>query len=203
MPSSDLSVNLVNLIALHRAAVAADEARFDDSGKLTSGAVAAEITLPAEKKAFRSVVERRCETPADVQYKIDYLLTGDVGERDRLIDRLALGDEEGVNITALLRSLSHAPAIAPAEPFISSEVDELIDIIEKSGAGWYVAGGLNLQSSNTSLVFEFPPQCNGLPDEALKAMQDFQTWFQVAAVRNDIINHAFSIGAYYVEIGSV
>lgn len=75
--------DIARVIQRHREAVLADEASFTDDGVALSQAQAA-ITGAAEVAAFRAFVSVQCETSADANRKLDYLLNGTIGERDRL-----------------------------------------------------------------------------------------------------------------------
>lgn len=89
-------------IEAHRATVLVDEASFDDKGRAID-AILAEKTGAVERAAFIEFVAAPCRSPEDVQAKLAYLLTGTVGERDSLLDCMAIyGDDLGERF---LRSL--------------------------------------------------------------------------------------------------
>lgn len=96
---------VADAIALHRRAVAMDEASFDADGNALDKACAAE-TLRAEVRAFKLFAAVQCLTPEDVAAKVAYVLNGSVGERTTLMECLT-HDLYGGDRTqeAFLRSL--------------------------------------------------------------------------------------------------
>ena len=89
-------------IEAHHATVLVDESSFDVDGRAID-AVLAERTGAVERAALMELVAAPCRSPEDVQAKLAYLLTGTVGERDSLLDCLAIyGDGLGERF---LRSL--------------------------------------------------------------------------------------------------
>lgn len=89
-------------IEAHHATVLVDEASFDANGQAID-AILAEKTGAVEREAFIEFVKAPCRSSEDVQAKLQYLFTGTVGERDSLLDCLAIyGDDLGERF---LRSL--------------------------------------------------------------------------------------------------
>ncbi len=84
-------ISVRSAIAAHLAAVRADEAQLDIDGKPLNETKVAE-TEAAEEEAFAVFAETACLTPADVVAKIDYLVSGTIGERDSLITYLQIRD---------------------------------------------------------------------------------------------------------------
>lgn len=89
------------LIETHIAAVNADEAMFDDSGKCidTPGAMATE---QSEREAFIALAEAQCNAAEDVQAKLEYSVNGPIGERSDFITYLT---EHGGGDDRLTRQL--------------------------------------------------------------------------------------------------
>lgn len=100
--------SIADLIAAHRAAVAADEASFTEDGEPIE-VMAAEATAAVELEAFRQLMFAPCTSSADIQAKLDYLLNGSVGMRDTLITCLQFDYGDDL-VPALLKSM-----LAPAE----------------------------------------------------------------------------------------
>ncbi|PWE52424.1 hypothetical protein DEM27_31245 [Metarhizobium album] len=88
------------LIDLHRQAVLADDAMFDEDGNVLDEKGAGD-TLAEEHKRFKKLVGARCQTEDEVQAKLAYIVHGTVGERDALIDTVV---ECGL-LESLLQSL--------------------------------------------------------------------------------------------------
>lgn len=90
--------------------------------------------------------------------------------------------------------------VSTIEPNISSEIDALIDQFEEAGGNWHVMGGSGVV--DPYLAFSLP--ADGIaPEHVISAMLTFQHWFHASAsVRKHTIEHAISIGAYYVELGN-
>lgn len=89
-------------IEAHRATVLVDEASFDADGNAIDAGLA-ERTGVVERAAFIEFVAAPCRSAEDVQAKLVYLLTGNIGERDSLLDCIIdYGDDLGERF---LRSL--------------------------------------------------------------------------------------------------
>lgn len=88
----------------------------------------------------------------------------------------------------------------PAETIIAPEVDALVDILEYGGASWHVIGGSAV--IDPYLTFELP-QDDELTAPTVNAIMVFSKLFRANRdIREAVIEHALSIGAYYVEIGN-
>lgn len=90
--------------------------------------------------------------------------------------------------------------VSTNDPNISTEIDALIDTFEECGGAWHVIGGSAVV--DPYLAFELP-KLGKLSVNALRAMEDFQYEFDAnVEVRRAVIEHAISIGGYYVELGN-
>lgn len=81
----------------------------------------------------------------------------------------------------------------------TAEFDALIRAAEMYGATWHVIGGSKVVPAY--LAFEFPNK--GDPKLALSAMAALDKAFRASAeTRKAVIDHALSIGAFYIEFGN-
>lgn len=92
---------IADLIAAHRAAVAADEANFTDDGQPIDEA-AADASQAIEIEAFRELVRVPCLSLDDVMEKSSYLLNGNVGQRTPMIECLTEPIYADADLTAAL-----------------------------------------------------------------------------------------------------
>ncbi|ESZ37548.1 hypothetical protein X733_03325 [Mesorhizobium sp. L2C067A000] len=106
LPETWTVLGVTAAIITHKAAVMADEAMFDADGNCLD-AVAVLDTEADEAKAFKSMVDAPCSSPADVAAKVEYMLNGAIGNRSSLIDYLAeYSDGDGDLTRRLLRSFA-------------------------------------------------------------------------------------------------
>ncbi|TGT36194.1 hypothetical protein [Mesorhizobium sp. M8A.F.Ca.ET.165.01.1.1] len=91
------SIGVSSAIAVHRAAVAADEAMFNDAGHCLDLA-GAERTEAREQAAWEAFIDVQCDTAADVQAKIAYALAPAVGFRECNLSMIGLKDGEDFDL---------------------------------------------------------------------------------------------------------
>lgn len=107
-----LATTVASAIAVHRNAIATDEASFDDNGVPLSKELA-DATGAAEVAAYLVMASAPCVTAEDVQLKLDYILNGSVGIRATLAWCLEDDDYGGpATLQAFLQSL----VLAAPEP---------------------------------------------------------------------------------------
>lgn len=89
---------------------------------------------------------------------------------------------------------------APDQPLISNEVDALVDVIESAGGSWHVMGGSKIVPPY--VAFQMPGDIiYSASLRAFDAMRVFDKLFRSSAeVREVTIEHAMSIGCYFVEL---
>jgi len=106
LPDNWTSLGVAAAIVVHKAAVMADEAMFDDLGKCLD-ANGVRHTQANEASAFIAMVDAPCVSGADVAVKVDYLINGTVGNRSSLIDYLTEYGDGGDDLTRrLLKSFA-------------------------------------------------------------------------------------------------